>query len=135
MRSTLRGARHAWNLSTSAQPAASRRACSSLRPTLDDVARSPRRLPLLLAIAALMLAGCTRTHVTAAAHKPLPSATPSPSARPAPARRYFWPLTGLPAAAAASTTPALSIKFDNAPDARPQSGLDKADIVFECLVE
>jgi Protein of unknown function (DUF3048) N-terminal domain/Protein of unknown function (DUF3048) C-terminal domain len=82
-----------------------------------------------------MLAGCTSTPVkTAAAHKALPSATPSPSRRPAPARRYFWPLTGLPAASA-STTPALSIKIDNAPAARPQSGLDRADIVFECLVE
>jgi hypothetical protein len=79
-----------------------------------------------------MLAGCASAPVkTAAVHKPLPS----PSRRPAPPRRYYWPLTGMPASSTESTTPALSIKIDNAPPARPQSGLDKADIVFECLVE
>jgi len=89
---------------------------------------------LALASAALMLAGCSSTPVkTTAAHK-TSSAPPSTSPRPAPPRRYFWPLTGLPASSA-STAPALSIKIDNAPVARPQSGLDKADIVFECLVE
>lgn len=88
---------------------------------------------MLLAVAPLILAGCSSTHVKpAAVRKPPVSAVPSP--RPA-APRSFWPLTGLPAGAAAVRTPALSIKIDNAPPARPQSGLDRADIVFECLVE
>ncbi|MDQ1483266.1 MAG: hypothetical protein QOF35_1342 [Actinomycetota bacterium] len=37
--------------------------------------------------------------------------------------------------ATSNTTPALSVKVDNSPAARPQSGLDSADLVFECLVE
>jgi hypothetical protein len=49
-----------------------------------------------------------------------------------------WPLTGLPLADAADPTPqrrALAVKIDNHPQAIPQIGLDKADIVFEENVE
>ncbi|HZU79822.1 MAG TPA: DUF3048 domain-containing protein [Acidimicrobiales bacterium] len=46
------------------------------------------------------------------------------------------PLTGLPApGGTVPARPALAIKVDNYPAARPQSGLDKADIVFEEPVE
>ena len=44
------------------------------------------------------------------------------------------PLTGLPVAEEL-TGPALIIKIDNAPEARPQTGIDQADIVFEMLTE
>ncbi len=44
------------------------------------------------------------------------------------------PLTGLPVAEEL-TGPALVVKIDNHPDARPQTGLDQADIVFEMLTE
>ncbi len=43
------------------------------------------------------------------------------------------PLTGLPGEA--PTRPALIVKIDNAPRARPQVGLNQADVVFEELVE
>ena len=45
-----------------------------------------------------------------------------------------WPLTGQ-VAPKTPTEPALSVKIDNAPAAHPQSGLNQADLVFECLVE
>jgi hypothetical protein len=45
-----------------------------------------------------------------------------------------WPLTGQ-LAPRAPTQPALSVKIDNAPAAHPQSGLNQADLVFDCLVE
>ena len=46
------------------------------------------------------------------------------------------PLTGLPDDSSVVTSrPAASIKVDNAPKARPQGGLDVADIVFEEMVE
>ena len=46
------------------------------------------------------------------------------------------PLTGAPSASGSvPNRPALAIKVDNYPAARPQSGLDKADIVFEEPVE
>ena len=47
-----------------------------------------------------------------------------------------YPLLGLPVTdAAAASRPAIVAKIDNHPDARPQSGLNKADIVFEENVE
>ena len=46
-----------------------------------------------------------------------------------------FPLTGLPASGGPATRPALSIKVDNVNPARPQSGVNDADIVFEELVE
>jgi hypothetical protein len=46
------------------------------------------------------------------------------------------PLTGLPQAdPARARRPALSVKIENPPYARPQSGLDAADVVFEEVVE
>jgi hypothetical protein len=104
-------------------------------------------MPLLTfsRVGAGVVATCTAVVLTACggtAERPstLPSSAPSAS-EPAPTRsaasvRLVWPLTGLPAAASARVTaPALSVKIDNAPAARPQSGLDRADLVFECLVE
>ena len=46
------------------------------------------------------------------------------------------PLTGLPApGGSVPQRPAMAVKIDNYPAGRPQSGLDKADIVFEEPVE
>lgn len=46
------------------------------------------------------------------------------------------PLTGLPVAdAAVLSRPALVVKMDNHPDARPHAGLNQADIVYEEIVE
>ncbi|CAB4940966.1 unannotated protein [freshwater metagenome] len=46
------------------------------------------------------------------------------------------PLTGLPDPSGASETrAALNVKVSNAPEARPQSGLDQADVVWEEVVE
>ena len=46
------------------------------------------------------------------------------------------PLTGLPpAGGSVPQRPALAVKVDNYPDARPQSGIDQADIVFDEPVE
>ena len=58
------------------------------------------------------------------------TATTNPVAGP------VMPLTGLPAAdGVLSMRPALVVKVDNHPGARPQSGLNQADIVFEENVE
>lgn len=47
-----------------------------------------------------------------------------------------YPLTGLPVTdPAAAARVALVVKIDNHPDSRPQSGLNKADVVFEENVE
>jgi hypothetical protein len=41
----------------------------------------------------------------------------------------------VPGGGAVPQRPALAVKVDNYPDARPQSGLDKADVIFEEPVE
>ena len=63
------------------------------------------------------------------------TATPPPTPTPTPKPRY-WPLTGQLAAADSSIQRRpLNIRLPNDPNARPQYGLNKADIVFEMIVE
>ena len=70
--------------------------------------------------------------------KPKAGAKPQPSSAtniPAPTGPPC-PLTGLPApGGTVPGRPALAFKVDNYPDARPQSGLTSADVVFEEPVE
>lgn len=77
--------------------------------------------------AALLLAGC--------ASRPEPAVTapasPSPSA-PAP---ELFPLRGTPVQGSAVLHPSIAAKIGNDVEARPQWGLDRADIVIEELVE
>lgn len=49
----------------------------------------------------------------------------------------IWPLTGLaaPSSDAAASTRVLSVKIENSPDARPQSGIQSADVVYESITE
>src|SRR4029078_2856885 len=61
---------------------------------------------------------------------------PTPSTGPAPAvDATAAPLTGLPRDPAAPVRAALIVKIDNAPKARPQAGINDADIVVEEGVE
>jgi hypothetical protein len=60
------------------------------------------------------------------------AANPTTSAPPPPT----FPLTGLPVAdPAAAAHPVVVVKMDNSPDARPQAGINEADVVYELLVE
>ena len=47
---------------------------------------------------------------------------------------YTYPLTGIKTAEEPTSRP-IAITINNHPDARPQSGISKADIVYEMLVE
>jgi hypothetical protein len=73
------------------------------------------------------------THSAAPKAKTLPTVSvPSTTQAAAP----LCPLTGTPAPGGTiPQRPAVGIKVDNYPQARPQSGLDKADVVFEEPVE
>jgi Protein of unknown function (DUF3048) N-terminal domain/Protein of unknown function (DUF3048) C-terminal domain len=60
------------------------------------------------------------------------TAEPTTTAAPLPTA----PMTGLPVAdPAVLARPALAVKMDNHPDARPHVGLNQADIVYEEIVE
>jgi hypothetical protein len=94
-----------------------------------------RRVPTLPL--GLLLLGLLLLVVACAGEQPAPEraeADPEPDTgeiddRPA------SPLTGLPATDEVVQRPVLAVKIDNAPAARPQIGLDGADVVFEERVE
>jgi hypothetical protein len=51
-------------------------------------------------------------------------------------KEFFWPLTGKKAPDEASTRQrVLSVKIENSQAARPQTGLNSADVVYETLAE
>src|SRR4051812_22578053 len=91
----------------------------------------------VILVACLIFAACTTTKPKAApratgtttASTPAPTTTPPPP--PAP---VVWPLTGVPTTALVNR-PALAVKIENSIDARPQTGLNAADMVWEEVVE
>jgi Protein of unknown function (DUF3048) N-terminal domain/Protein of unknown function (DUF3048) C-terminal domain len=90
--------------------------------------------PALLVVAALLATACSK-----AASKTLTPTTTSTTiatTTTAPPNLPTYPLTGLPMPNPASDRhPAVVVKMDNSPWARPQTGINQADIVFELLVE
>jgi hypothetical protein len=64
-----------------------------------------------------------------------PTSKPEASPSTTVAAPALCPLTGAPSGGTNTARPALAIKIDNAPPARPQAGLDSADIVYEELAE
>jgi hypothetical protein len=107
-----------------------------LRPRLRPPSRSRHRLlggAAALALAAA-LAGCGGSAAPhAAVRTTLLTAHGGGVAAP---KAGTCPLTGLPAPGGRPPhRPALAIKVENLPEARPQSGLDHADIVYEEPVE
>jgi hypothetical protein len=89
------------------------------------------RLAAVAAATALVMVGCSKKTASTTAPSPTPSASPTTAAAPP-----VCPLTGLaPSGGSVPNRPALAIKVENSPEARPQYGLDTADIVYEEAVE
>jgi hypothetical protein len=88
-----------------------------------------RALAPVLVLVAGVLAACSSGPSTSGAG---PTTSTTKAATPA-----TCPLRGtpVPGGGPVPARPALAVKVDNYPAARPQSGLDKADIVFEEPVE
>ncbi|MBV8160555.1 MAG: DUF3048 domain-containing protein [Acidimicrobiia bacterium] len=93
---------------------------------------SRRRLPPLAAVLAdlaLVAAACSSGggNKTSAGTAPSTTTTTEPP---------VFPLTGLPAGdSPLRSRPALVVKIENVPEARPQSGIAQADVVYEEIVE
>ena len=101
--------------------------------TADDQLPSRRQALAVLGGAALLAACGGKSK-----ESPPPSTVPSTTAAPAPVTvppPPVFPLTGMPADPARSGRPAMTVKIDNAPQARPQSGIDVADLIYEEVVE
>jgi hypothetical protein len=104
-----------------------------------------RRQKLITMVAAALIAAACGSAGGPAAPGDQPADAPaSPSSPPsgdaaspgtAVDDRPRSPLTGLPTDADRLARPVLIVKIENSPNARPQSGLDAADIVVEEVVE
>ncbi|WP_307845004.1 DUF3048 domain-containing protein [Actinotalea solisilvae] len=95
----------------------------------------------LAALSALTLTAATLAACTPAGEPEVPepvtvtpTVAPSRVAAPAPVVPPTWPLTGVASAEVASR-PAVAVKVENTNVARPQAGLDQADVVWETIVE
>jgi DUF3048 family protein len=113
---------------------------------VQRVALAVCTIAVIVGLAGLVvIAVSTRQPVPVALPRPLQAAsepaTQARSAAPAsalrePAALPTAPLTGLPVDdAAVVARPVVAVGIDNAAQARPQSGLDQADIVFEEPIE
>lgn len=101
-----------------------------------------RRAAVLAAVAVVLLAAGVAVYVLVGRPQgaELTSAWPiadSERVVSKPAEPPVWPLTGLPAPSedAITKTRTLSVKIENSPQARPQSGLQSADVVYESITE
>lgn len=95
------------------------------------------RLTRALAAAAtglVLLAACSSDPAPAPSPAPSPSPSPSPAPSPTPEGNAA-PLTGELVDELVLDRPALAVKIENTAKARPQAGLETADIVIEELVE
>jgi len=93
----------------------------------------PRRLVLCVLVAALVAAACGGGGTK---KKALPQGTTTSESTTTTTAPPLFPLTGAPAPDPnAANRPALTIKIENISTARPQSGLDRADLVYEEIVE
>lgn len=103
-----------------------------LRPGRRPLVRSAA----LLSGAVLVVTACSSGHKKALQNTvPTTAPTtvaPTTSTTLAPA---VAPLTGLPTSRAAMGRPAVVVKIDNVDQARPQTGINSADIVYEVEVE
>jgi hypothetical protein len=92
-----------------------------------------RRSALAAGLASLLAASaCGGGHKSAAPTSPSSTAVSEGTVKDGP----IAPLTGLVDQSGDSASrPSIAVKIDNAPEARPQSGLDVADIVYEEVVE
>lgn len=93
-----------------------------------------KRALAIMAALVVALTGCSSSGPeptpTATSQTPTPSPTPTPTPTPPP----LWPLTGLPAPNH-DGAPLIAVKVENSRAARPQTGLEGADIVVVEMVE
>ena len=98
----------------------------------------PRR-PLAAVIGVVSLALVAGACGGGSSAQTTPKPAPTTTSPPTTTTTVFIPtapLTGLPdPSGVTQTRPALSVKIENTPEARPQSGLDVADVVYEEVVE
>jgi len=109
------------------------------RSPRTSIRRRRRAIALsVVSVASLLLAGCgkaaTQANVTPPAVTATPTVVAAKAAPPKPDVPPVWPLTGV-ATTELVVRPALTVKIENPREARPQTGLELADMVWEEVVE
>jgi hypothetical protein len=98
---------------------------------------------LVLGCSVITIVGCSDTPASLPSNGPnaaeATSAAATPASKPTATavekeQLFKFPLTGLPTDKEVKSRP-LMVMVENAPQARPQTGLDQADIVYEILAE
>ncbi|MED1794621.1 DUF3048 domain-containing protein [Brevibacillus nitrificans] len=93
----------------------------------------------LVLLSLLLLTACTgqpvETQPKPAPEPPAPTVQTPPPVEQPPQYPYTAPLTGLGSQEDVNNKRPLMVMINNAPPARPQSGISKADIVYEVLAE
>jgi len=102
--------------------------------------KAHRKLSISIAIVSLLLIACGVTFaVLSLTKKPEPKPVAAVQKKPAPKPApivYYSPLTGEKVDNEAATKQAVTaIMIENSPDARPQSGLKQAGIIYEAVAE
>ncbi len=110
-------------------------------PQLDTSNWFKRNLTWLLSAGVILLLGLLGGGVyllLQSRHTPVATRTPRPSPSPTPSPTPITkasPLTGLLVTPAIAIQPVVGVVIENHPDARPQSGLGEAGVVYEALAE
>ncbi|WP_027410399.1 DUF3048 domain-containing protein [Anoxybacillus tepidamans] len=92
-----------------------------------------KRWLIVISGACLLFSGCAKIGQNERQHA-VPVETPKQENKEPQQQKFVFPLTGLPA----KTRPdhrVIAVMVNNHPKARPQSGLYKADVVYEVLAE
>jgi len=99
---------------------------------VNGLTRGRTSVLALTVAAAIVLAACGGGDSKASTPKRTTTTAPTTTTVPVPTA----PLTGLPDPGGAShTRPVLSVKVENTDAARPQAGIDQADVLYEEVVE
>lgn len=123
------------------QPASTKRERAKLQRLLPAVTRSrPSRKRLLLltvvAVAVVGVAGAASFLALRAYHpKVTPAVLPTKKYTPPTPKTVASTLSGLQVNPSVNNRPVTAVMIENSLDARPQSGLDQASVVFEALAE
>jgi hypothetical protein len=94
-----------------------------------------KKLAVFMIAFLLLLSGCSgKEKVKEPVKEEKPVTQPEDKAEEPQADPYFYPLTGI-GSKTSTDGRAVAVMINNHPKARPQSGLNKADIVYEILAE
>jgi len=98
--------------------------------------KTHRLFVIVIGSVLLIAAAATITYVMLSQPAPKAETVKKAAPKPKPAVKYYSPLTGVEVADEAATKqPVTAIMIENSPDARPQSGIKDAGIVFEAIAE